>query len=422
MSITKLEQDFYQDWSLRLYDFLLPYSSLWSNELLNLYPHDLELIPKKWLEELRILSEEELYDFDCKKNVEKLKNTELEKILQQLKSLTTLPTSPKPDHPQMSPLEDWAWVGVKSKKQHEIENIVPVLQLIKNQHSFNHVIDIGGGVGHLARILAHYEGIEAYSLDRDQSFQSSGKKRAEKYRKLPGAKPLHFINLTFGEKKDELELKKIANEKAFILGLHTCGNLANKVIETSLDFKTHGLLSFGCCYHKLNSETEFPVSQFYQKKHLSFGLFALTLATRAHGAISFEDYRTKKQVKLYRFALHLWLYHELGIKDQFSVGENNTRDYHGAFSIYANQKLQQLNLPTVEAPILDSFYQDFLAKPETHDFYLGNLIRWQFGRALEVYILLDRALNLMEKGMKVSMATYFDESLSPRNIGILATR
>ena len=48
--------------------------------------------------------------------------------------------------------------------------------------------------------------------------------------------------------------------------------------------------------------------------------------------------------------------------------------------------------------------------------------RWQFGRALEVYILLDRALNLMEKGMKVSMATYFDESLSPRNIGILATR
>lgn len=419
MSIAKLDQAKLEDWSLRLYDFLQPFSSLWSNELLNLYPHDLEVIPQKWLEELRMLSENELYEFDCKRDVEKLKNTEIESQCLKLKALTSLPHISKTP---MTSLEDWAWVGVKNKKQHEIENIVPFLKEVKKLNAFKHVIDIGGGVGHLARILAHYEGIEAYSLDRDKSFQTSGKNRAEKYRKLPTALPLHFINLTFGDKKDESELKKIANENAFILGLHTCGPLANKVIDTSLEFQTTGLLSFGCCYHKLNGETEFPVSEFYKKKHLNFELFALTLATRAHGAISFEDYQTKKQVKLYRFALHLWLYHQLGIKDQFSVGENHTRDYHGPFSKYANQKLAQLNLPVTEAKILDDFYSEFLANPKTHDFYLGNLIRWQFGRALEVYLLIDRALHLMEQGMNVSMATFFDESLSPRNIGILATR
>lgn len=406
-------------WSQELYQFLLPYTKLWSNELLNLYPHDLEVIPPKWLEELRTLSETELYDFDSKRPVAKLENSELQKIVNHLQILTHI--EPVAQTSSLE-LEDWAWVGVKNKKQHEIEKIVPVLKNLKSKKPFGHVIDIGGGVGHLARILAHYQGIESYSLDREKSFQKSGEERAQKYRKLPVAKNLHFINLTFGDKKDESELRLIANEKAFILGLHTCGNLANELIKTSLHFQTLGLLSFGCCYHKLVPDKEFPTSEFYRQKHLPFNQFALTLATRAHGAISFDDYITKKQVKLYRFALHLWLYHKHDIKDQFSVGENNTRDYHQAFSSYAHQKLRQLNLPTAQKQELDDFYQAFYCKSSTQDFYLGNLIRWQFGRALEVYLLIDRALFLIEQGMEVSLATFFDESLSPRNIGILATR
>jgi hypothetical protein len=53
---------------------------------------------------------------------------------------------------------------------------------------------------------------------------------------------------------------------------------------------------------------------------------------------------------------------------------------------------------------------------------LCNLIRWQLGRALEIYILLDRALFLEEHQYQVSVKTYFKESLSPRNIGILAIK
>ena len=54
--------------------------------------------------------------------------------------------------------------------------------------------------------------------------------------------------------------------------------------------------------------------------------------------------------------------------------------------------------------------------------FLANIIRWQFGKAVEHALLTDRCLYLEENGFDVEMAEYFDSDLSPRNIGILAHR
>jgi len=52
----------------------------------------------------------------------------------------------------------------------------------------------------------------------------------------------------------------------------------------------------------------------------------------------------------------------------------------------------------------------------------AGLIRNALGRALEIYLLLDRAIYLEEQGYKVKVEEFFDEELSPRNIGITAVR
>ena len=51
-----------------------------------------------------------------------------------------------------------------------------------------------------------------------------------------------------------------------------------------------------------------------------------------------------------------------------------------------------------------------------------NIIRWQFGRAIELWILLDRACYLQENKNEVIIGEYFDENISPRNIGIYARK
>ena len=400
-------------------DFLLPFEKFYSTELLNRYPHSLDSISSDYIEELLALNDQELYDFDCRRPVEKLRGSKTEQLVNNVKILTQIN--------QIEPaveekLEDWAFKGVKFKKRHEIQKIIPVLKKLNQLKPYHHIVDIGGGVGHLARTLAHYHGIESVSLDTNEEFQQLGKKRAERFRKLPIAKPLSFVNLTFGDPHDEEKLKEIVNPTSLVIGLHTCGNLANDVLKTSLAFNTFGLLSFGCCYHKMNPETDFPQSLAFKKYHLPMTLHSLTLATRAHGAIVKSEYDTKRLVKFFRYILHFWLYEKHQLTDVFDVGENNTRDYHGLFSDYAIPKLRNLNLPIPEKHVLDEFYQHYSKSSHMQKLYVANLLRWQLGRALEVYLLLDRSVYLLEKGYIVRLESYFDESLSPRNLGILAYR
>ena len=70
--------------------------------------------------------------------------------------------------------------------------------------------------------------------------------------------------------------------------------------------------------------------------------------------------------------------------------------------------------------MLHDFHQDVEIQKQIRKMFLANIIRWQFGKAIEHYILTDRCLYLEEKGFEVEMAEYFDSEKSPRNIGILA--
>ncbi len=405
----------------QLTHFLKPYTTLWSNEVLNRYPHSLNVFDPEWITDLEKLSADEIFDFDSRRNVKKLEGTKLQCLLDEIQNLTHLPYS---DFKIEEPLEAWAFKGVKEKKRHEIQRIIPTVKMFKSIIPFNHVIDIGGGVGHLARTLAHYHGIETYTFDMEKQFQEQGKQRAKKFRLLPIAKPLHFVNIRFGDAKkesvEEKKLQEIVHANAFVVGLHTCGNLANKVIQTSMEFKTRGLLSFGCCYHKLDPVHEFKISKYYKEHALDLNVYSLTLGTRAHCATTRSDYETKKLVKYFRYILHFWLNEKHHIKDLFDVGENNVRDYHGKFSAYAIPKLQKLNLAIPLSKELDEYFDYHANSKNMYHLYLANLIRWQFGKVLEHYILFDRVMYLLENGYKVRMETFFEEELSPRNIGIMA--
>ncbi len=51
-----------------------------------------------------------------------------------------------------------------------------------------------------------------------------------------------------------------------------------------------------------------------------------------------------------------------------------------------------------------------------------SLPRSMLARAVEVWVSLDRAAYLEEQGLVVQVATLFERSVSPRNIGLLASR
>jgi hypothetical protein len=405
--------------ALSLAEFIARFTAIWQYEIMNEYPESLAFYPTEWIELLDTLTESELFDVDCKRSVAKLAGTSFEAFMQTIRELTDI--AKIPESPEI-PLEDWAFNGIKNKKRHEIQKIVPVLKRLRDEVNFDYVVDIGGGVGHLSRVLSHYHQIPSISIDQNIEFQNIGRERLKKYRKLDGARDVTFMNLTFGQNENKDELKKIFNQHSLSLGLHTCGALAHALIKTTIDYKTQGLLNFGCCYYRLKPGSEFPLSQFYKENSLPvLNLYGLTLATRSHAETTLETYQTKKQVKNYRYALHLLLMRHFNNKSFIDVGECPVSTYWQPFHVYALLKLKTLKLEhDFSAEDLDRFYNNENLQQELKVMFLCNIIRWQMGRALEVFLQIDRCLYLEENGFKVSLLQYFDEALSPRNIGILA--
>ncbi len=407
--------------ALQLSEFIIAYSPLWIEEIMDEYPETIKNYPLEWINLLDSLTPQELFDVDCKRSVKKLEGSSFEAFIQKIKMLTDIPHI---DYFPEVPLEDWAFNGIKKKKRHEIQKIVPILKRIRDEKKIDYVVDIGGGVGHLSRVLSHYHQIPSISIDQNSEFQKTGKARLTKYRKIDGAQDVQFMNITFGKDENKLELKKIFNEHSLSLGLHTCGPLANTLIKSTVEYGTQGLLNFGCCYHKMNPEFDFPLSRFYRDhSFLKLNLYGLTLATRSHAAMTFDTYKTKERVKYYRYALHLFLIKHYNRSDFTDVGEVHLSLYWQPFHHYITQKLSHLEIHHHFSPQdFDEFYENSEIQRELRVMYLCNIIRWQLGRAMEVYLQIDRCLYLEEQDYDVYFEQYFNEELSPRNLGILALK
>ena len=131
----------------------------------------------------------------------------------------------------------------------------------------------------------------------------------------------------------------------------------------------------------------------------------------------------KKKVKSYRYGIHLYLHHKLGIKKFINVGDGSKADYQKDFYEYTLKKLEHLKIETKYTPMeIQKWWEQPSIQTKIDEMFCMNIIRWQFGRAIEMWILLDRACYLAENGYQIKMGEYFNENISPRNIGIFASK
>ncbi|RLA65389.1 MAG: hypothetical protein DRQ89_01325 [Epsilonproteobacteria bacterium] len=395
-------------------EFLKGHQGFWYEEILNDYPHTLDNYPDKWIEDLNLLSFEDLWKIDAKIDFSPLEG-ELKTLILKINSLSIIPQVEGANEN----LPHKALLGMNQKKVHEVSRLAPYIGKLQKIHRFSQGFDIGGGKGHLARTLAHYFALPTICLDPDLDLIKAGQKLLKKISTPENAKEISFINKSLGTHiynpdivADENKLK--LDNETLAIGLHTCGPLSLRLME-----RAKNLINIGCCYLKLNPESEINISKTSKEDPLTFSKYSLALASRGHGGISFIDFMNKWKVKSFRYSLHLLLYEKLGIKKFITVEGYPLKKYGEDFSEYALTKLSELNIKhSFDAADLNNFHQEW--NPLVKKMFLANIIRWQFGRLLEVYILLDRAIYLQENGFSVEINEIFNESISPRNIAILA--
>ncbi|MDC0714522.1 methyltransferase [Stigmatella sp. ncwal1] len=400
----------FQDRLEALTDLLRPWSELWSSSILQNWPQSGAAYPESWRSYAESLDEAGERRLDHGELLG-APPPALHSLLLALHGLTELPW-----HEGVHGLTTADGQGLSIKKAHEVERVLALLG--PRTRTIRQAADIGGGMGHLARLCVKTFDWTFHSIDRDAALQEKGRDWLRRARTLPQEK-LSFLHASV-EDGPQLEIDPLfsGHDRASI-GLHTCGPLALTQIRKSQE--AGFLLNFGCCYDKLDAARDYPVSRFGEAHRLPFTRYALSLATRGRHHKTGTEFALMKRVYAQRFALDLLLRRQCPELGFVPAGDAPKALYAGSFAVYARDRLERLRLdPGMAEAELDSF--EVSVRPETRRLFLCHLLRDRFARALEIVLLLDRALLLEEMGFQVELLQVFDPRLSPRNVALIASR
>ena len=357
---------------------------MWRHEVLNFYPKSLEYYPESWVSEIRKLSRKDQWLIDTGVDFSAISNIEMKQLFDDLQKASAIPQIDIEQYP----FKKSDFFRMKVKKAHEISRIIPFLD--KRKNSFEQFIDVGGGVGHLSRTTAQKLKKKEPVLNLTLTLLPRGKEFL-KFRRTPA-----FLIKMFPFKRCFTKKASCA-DKTLLMGLHACGPLSNDIISYAVQSEIGTLLNFGCCYFKCDPQSQMNISEEAKKNPLPWTTHALTLASRAHTGFEQEDFNKKLLVKNYRYALHLYLYHEVQTKEFKEVGESNFRVYQNSFGDYALSKLDYLKIDHDEtAQSLNTWFSQAWVQEKVDEMFCANIIRWRFGRALGK-ILITRPSDISER-------------------------
>ncbi|MBY8949675.1 methyltransferase [Pseudomonas sp. SH10-3B] len=314
-----------------------------------------------------------------------------------LSAVDKLPTHPL--HPAAHRLN----VDVPGRKWQQIEAFGAALHFAQTPR---HWLDWCAGKGHLGRRLLH-TGQQLTCLEYDPALIASGQALSEHH----GLPVTHRLQDVMADVSLSSEHTPVA--------LHACGDLHVRLLQLASAAGCKQLAVAPCCYNRINTHTYQPLSEAGRASTLQLSLDDLGLPLS-------ETVTAGKRVRLQR---DISMARRLGF-DQLQRQLRHCDEY--------------LPTPSLPASWLDKPFADYCqalaslkglstgaqdwAALEAHGWQrlaeVRNLelVRGLFRRPLEVWLVLDRALYLGERGYRVEVGSFCETALTPRNLMVLAER
>lgn len=301
-----------------------------------------------------------------------------------------------------SALSGEALRSVKLRKRAQLEGLLAAVSGMAREAE--RIVDVGAGSGHLTRLSAELFQRQALGLERNPARVAAATQRASKGVRFEVADATRRLELTASD---------------LAIGLHACGELGDSLTQTAGEARCD-LALVSCCLQKISSDVRRPLSRVaaraeLRKEHL--GLSNLTAQPRGIEA-PIEVTLAARQT---RYALGLLLRSRgVPVAAGAEMSGINRRRANGGLAEVAALALAQRGLPPAGTPELERCAE--LAARDYARIRRLSLPRSMLARLVEVLVSLDRAAHLAEQGQEVVVAALFDRAVSPRNIGIFASR
>jgi len=320
--------------------------------------------------------------------------------IEQLSQLASLPviTSSRTDYPF------WISNGIKGRKFTQLQDFVGALPANDQP-----ILEWCAGKGHLGRMLAFNGAPSVHSIELQSHLCEQGQKSAQQ----------QGLAMQFSQ-ADVLtdNTQDFFNPQTHAVALHACGALHQTFMHQASAAKVTQISFSPCCYHLFTENNYQAMSEQAKRSALNLTHRDLKLALQETVTAPSRVGKVRKTEVEWRLgfdALRKSLTGESAYVSVPSVNKAIFSDSFESFCKWAADK-KALKLPK------DIDYNKFLLIGQARKKITERveLVRHVFRRAIEVWLVLDRALYLQQQGYHVSVTTFCEKQLTPRNILILA--
>ena len=212
----------------------------------------------------------------------------------------------------------------------------------------------------------------------------------------------------------------LAGQARHAVALHACGDLHRRLLELVAAGHVHSLHLSPCCYHLIDSAQYHPFSQAGRDCGLNLSRDECRLAVQETVTASAAAARRREKKSAWRLGFDALQRRLRGADEYLPVPSIPDAIFAGSFADFCRHAaaLKALAVPTgVDWPNFEQQGWQRLARVSRME-----LPRHCLRRALELWLVLDRALFLGEQGYRVNVGTFCERRLTPRNLMIRASR
>ncbi|MBV6826756.1 methyltransferase [Pseudomonas sp. PD9R] len=298
-------------------------------------------------------------------------------------------------------------VDVPGRKWQQIEAFASRLQFADSPR---HWLDWCSGKGHLGRRLLQ-TGQQLTCLEYDPTLIASGQALSQRHH-------LHALHV----EQDVLAASALSllNADHTPVALHACGDLHVRLIQLASAAGCKQLAIAPCCYNRISLTEYSPISSAAIGSRLQLSLDDLALPMSETVTAGARVRRQRDTSMARRLAFDLLQRQLRGVDEYLPTPSLPSAWLDKPFADYCRHLAQLKELSTIGA-------QDWSALEATGRQRLAHvrnleLLRGLFRRPLELWLVLDRALFLLEQGYAVRLGTFCETPLTPRNFLLLAER
>ncbi|WP_347903287.1 methyltransferase [Pseudomonas purpurea] len=298
-------------------------------------------------------------------------------------------------------------VDVPGRKWQQIEAFAACLTF---STAPRHWLDWCSGKGHLGRRLLQ-PGQQLTCLEFDPALIASGQALSQ-----------HHHLAVNHHQQDVMAADAAArlNANHTPVALHACGDLHVRLMQLASAAGCEQLAIAPCCYNRISTREYQPLSVAAKASGLELSLDDLALPLSETVTAGARVRRQRDASMARRLAFDLLQRQLRGTDDYLPTPSLPSSWLTKPFADYCRDLAVLKNLSTVgehDWSALESAGWQRLAQVRNLE-----LLRGLFRRPLELWLVLDRALLLEEKGYNVRLGQFCEAPLTPRNLMLLAER